>query len=706
MRRLLLFLLILIGIGAVSAEYPYWIEDNGDGTYNIWTKICVPANGETTIYVQKADGYSPNGDAVFEFFDDFEGTELDTNKWGDVLGSQYLLDNGILKTSSTNIYSTMTITEPVVITAKSRRELSSMYSYGQIMITDKSGVRNVDYYNEIGVQVLDNGAYYLQDRLVYMTVRSSYYGCSRDFGKSVPDYGTDYVIQNVIVDTNNKIMKVSINGDELPEINYNNGIYDNVNQLITLNGDLTFGIGYEWGSYADFDYIFVRKYADQEPTVSVEQISTDTWKITISNPNDYDLTDFQIKIDGTGIVSSKTDSLFFTDDIQDFYISTSQSIYPVGSSVSLDIYCADTLLNETAYVDWGDGATDVVVMDTATKTIEHIYQQEGTYTITATLLNNTDSKTIVISASVVSTTLQFQPLYENISLDNVYVLIDSGIVMKNVSANDTVKIDAYLNKPIKIQTNQGYITSVKAINGTKTVYLGDTSLQYFTTTFKTNPDSMITIKLSDKEIGYGNPVYTTIPAGATISLYVDGTYVKDETITTTVSEYITKPLEVITVILTKNNDKLQYTIYTSTDNTYLVEIYENDTKVYESLTAFKKGTTTINTDVQVNYGQTYTMKIYKDGVLKKEYRYTPIDVNKPDILQEQPETILLGLVLLVPILLIVLAVGYQNLPFVLVMVGGVLMIMPFEFPYIRGIGGALVGIGLLSFILQKIRGEW
>ncbi|WP_292459356.1 DUF2341 domain-containing protein [Methanothermococcus sp.] len=78
MKKAILLLLLILGIGAVHAtEYPYWIEDDGNGQYYIWTKVNVSANGDTVIYIKKIDGYQPDGDKVFEFFDGFN----DLSKW-------------------------------------------------------------------------------------------------------------------------------------------------------------------------------------------------------------------------------------------------------------------------------------------------------------------------------------------------------------------------------------------------------------------------------------------------------------------------------------------------------------------------------------------------------------------------------------------------------------------------------------------------
>ncbi|MCD4844396.1 MAG: DUF2341 domain-containing protein [Methanosarcinales archaeon] len=76
-------------------ELSYWIEefDAGSDYTRIWVKVPeIPANGEARIMMwygnPDAESVS-DGDAVFEFFDDFEGSRLDTGKW-DMRNSEYI----------------------------------------------------------------------------------------------------------------------------------------------------------------------------------------------------------------------------------------------------------------------------------------------------------------------------------------------------------------------------------------------------------------------------------------------------------------------------------------------------------------------------------------------------------------------------------------------------------------------------------------
>jgi len=70
-----------------SNLYPYWIEkwDSVNQEAKIWIKVpSIPASSSTSFYMYYGNPNvmsASSGEDTFEFFDDFEGTELDTDKW-------------------------------------------------------------------------------------------------------------------------------------------------------------------------------------------------------------------------------------------------------------------------------------------------------------------------------------------------------------------------------------------------------------------------------------------------------------------------------------------------------------------------------------------------------------------------------------------------------------------------------------------------
>jgi len=69
----------------MESEINYWIENFTNESAIVWVKVpFIPKNSNTTIYMYYGNppaSSASNGTATFEFFDDFEGTSLDTTKW-------------------------------------------------------------------------------------------------------------------------------------------------------------------------------------------------------------------------------------------------------------------------------------------------------------------------------------------------------------------------------------------------------------------------------------------------------------------------------------------------------------------------------------------------------------------------------------------------------------------------------------------------
>jgi len=88
---------------------PYWIEkfDPVAEEAIIWVKVPeIPANSEIEIFMYYGNpgvASASDGEATFDFFDDFEGTSLDTSKWDDSnAGSYSIADSAIGMTGDWN----------------------------------------------------------------------------------------------------------------------------------------------------------------------------------------------------------------------------------------------------------------------------------------------------------------------------------------------------------------------------------------------------------------------------------------------------------------------------------------------------------------------------------------------------------------------------------------------------------------------------
>ncbi|HDH07005.1 MAG TPA: DUF2341 domain-containing protein, partial [Thermoproteales archaeon] len=82
----------------------HWIEkwDASGEEAIIWVKVpSIPASSNRTIYLYYGNSNASstsNGDDTFDFFDDFLGTSIDSNKWNTVNGGlSYSITDGILR---------------------------------------------------------------------------------------------------------------------------------------------------------------------------------------------------------------------------------------------------------------------------------------------------------------------------------------------------------------------------------------------------------------------------------------------------------------------------------------------------------------------------------------------------------------------------------------------------------------------------------
>jgi hypothetical protein len=243
---------------------PYWIEQLPNGTYRIWTKVSIAANSSAVLWLQRTDGYSPDGSKVFEFFGEniqLKGTIRDT---GYAFTSNSFILEGKAKQLSDYSYSTLLIRVGEIDTLENViAKWNGDFDYIQVY-------QNI-YGNEINKVSLADVPVNVQE----------------DFYFKVIAYPNGHIDSYY----NNNVVSSDFDVDS----------YNYIGKTLKLDA-----------RYADviFYYIFVRKYTENEPTVSVKQTedTEDTWKITISNPNSYDLVDFQVAIEGIPL-SSKTDSL-------------------------------------------------------------------------------------------------------------------------------------------------------------------------------------------------------------------------------------------------------------------------------------------------------------------------------------------------------------------------------------------------------------
>jgi N-acetylneuraminic acid mutarotase len=261
-----------------TAILPFYVENCNSATTKIWTKIPSITAGANTLYVTYGNpnlAPASNGDAVFDFFDDFNGTTVDTTKWtGDT--NNFNQSQGILRpikdtnTGSANAYRLQTVrnftcdgtngTLPCVMETKhytrsATTSSSSIYymigGFKEDMIT----TNNIGY-----MQAINGGTDY-------------YYSANGTQGSTS--------IGNVIPDNTWLIAKFAANGTtvNISAQDYSNYLLGNStyrhgslavasnginNEKIALGERYDNSTGYNYD--ADWDWVRVRQYAATEPT--------------------------------------------------------------------------------------------------------------------------------------------------------------------------------------------------------------------------------------------------------------------------------------------------------------------------------------------------------------------------------------------------------------------------------------------------------
>ena len=117
----------------------FWVEswDTSKKEALIWVNVTIPASSQITLGIYfDSSGTETLGNAsrVFDFYDDFSGSTLDSTKWSNtpVAGNNgentgtgsWTVENGLLKSDTSNkaygVVSTQTFSAPIIIEAKMR----------------------------------------------------------------------------------------------------------------------------------------------------------------------------------------------------------------------------------------------------------------------------------------------------------------------------------------------------------------------------------------------------------------------------------------------------------------------------------------------------------------------------------------------------------------------------------------------------------
>jgi len=237
----------------------YWIEELVEGDYAVfWVEVdSIPASPDTkTIYIYygKSDATSiSNGENTFEFFDDFPGTSIDTSKWQYDTGS-FTVSNGVARCTENakqirsieNIFGDVEVRVKWRFSSGGRGNICFRKSYDAV-----SGDRvrdpgyDINFRNPDADERLrkwpggDNEPITLDSSSYTYTDNEWYVGFVRGYGSSISGQAAENATLLSATDTDFTSGEVGLGTDI----------------LVTPGTD-----------YVEFDWIFVRKYVDPEPS--------------------------------------------------------------------------------------------------------------------------------------------------------------------------------------------------------------------------------------------------------------------------------------------------------------------------------------------------------------------------------------------------------------------------------------------------------
>jgi len=238
-------------------ELSYYIEswDETGKQAIIWVKVgLIPASSTAKIkmYYGNSEAVSESdGEAVFEFFDDFEGASLDTNKWTEGGTGTKIVSNSVLTVTSENdvasyVESTQSfdMTDKIVeVKAKLADTTTTKFESAIVLFCGDNN--RVLVWNE-GATAGYNAIVLLKDGTAY--------------GQgSAWQVSPNFVVYGITATTAETIFSRDDSGT----------VYYLTSMNLTVQYKIRLGDYFADGSYGtgEFDWVRVRKYAEQEPSI-------------------------------------------------------------------------------------------------------------------------------------------------------------------------------------------------------------------------------------------------------------------------------------------------------------------------------------------------------------------------------------------------------------------------------------------------------
>jgi len=342
-----------------EVEIPYWIESKVDNDWAyVWIKVPeIPANDNATVYVYygNPDATSEsNGDDVFEFFDDFEGTSLDTSKW-----YEKTTNGGSISISNSEI----TITTD---TLGYRKGITSIDTFGlNYALKARAYFSSTNYRGEVGFRDFTS------------TPLAEWHGSAVN-----TDPSTDYIARTYVSEecgttiTSTKdtyhIFEVRRVSSTSHTFYMDNELKFNSTSQIPTDELPVNAFAFDDNGYIKIDWILVRKYTDPEPSYSIgsEETANQAPEITIHSPQNQTYFTTQIQFNFT--VTDAESSTFHVKAYDDGTLIYENTSYQNNTLVSIELSKSDGQHNVTVWANDTDASNPQVSEVTVYYTVKTV----------------------------------------------------------------------------------------------------------------------------------------------------------------------------------------------------------------------------------------------------------------------------------------------------------------------------------------------
>jgi len=331
----------------------YWIEhdENGNPQDNVWVKVNLTANEPLGFYVYYGSSTAPSysdGDSVFEFFDDFDGSSLDMGKWTiQTYASYEIIDSKLhikpVSSSGSNQHHT----------------LANIGFYKDVIVEvlyhqfNPTSGGEVLFYSDLGPTTT-----WAENQLVWS--EQSEEGLFHWYDIQYHDLATGdvskwYIMKYILhKDTGKYRWYIYENDRNLFTYEDSANMRDNTGTYIKYFSMCSKTDGEEYGA----DWVFVRKYSSTEPSVLYGSEESGSWtieghtytkrkKVTITSSED--LQDYQVALDYSQFGDDK---LYLTTETPSLEVGLNQNLnydlFRVNYNVTHSCYYNNLSANVTS----------------------------------------------------------------------------------------------------------------------------------------------------------------------------------------------------------------------------------------------------------------------------------------------------------------------------------------------------------------------